>query len=1132
MKTIMMIGALIALALPLPSLAEDIDLFVGVPPGDDGKPNVLIILDNTANWNTAFINEKQALVDTFNNMDPNAFNVGLMMFGDSPDLGYVRAAIRPMSDVGPGGKTYNELYADMIESFDVSTGQGDGGNARTLARTFAEAYRYLQGDFSVEPSDNGTGRNDQRDFFENTEGTSASQIVHALPGYALDRSNVYSYNPPPEPGVCANTYVIYIGNTIPSGNVTKDNNSRNEKAKDDLETAATAMGISPSAATALITSGYAQSTAHQGNYADEWARFMHDNLDVIFYAIDVDPTEHPDYDGASGQGNGMGNSELIRSLSQGVGGGKYFRVDSQVGGGGEVADALGGVLSEIQAENSVFASVSLPADTTAQSRLLNQVFIGMFRPDAAALPRWPGNIKQYKLGRADGLSDIRLVDAKNELVINPVDGLVTECARSFWTDPLADNYWDFAPAGSCPPATALLPSTSNSPDGPHVEKGAQAFMLRAIDAGDRNVYTCGHPTTSCTAETSFSTGNGAISYDLLGVPEIERDATINWAIGYDLLDENGDSDFTDTRASVHGDVIHSEAVPLNYGNNINRSVVVYYGANDGMLRAVNGNQPDDEVTTDNIAGFEPGAEIWSFMPPEFYDEIKRLKTNTPAIRFPATGSAAGATGTPKAYGMDGPITAYEGANGVLTDQKYIYAGMRRGGRALYAFDVSDPGTPDLLWKRGCDDDGCSAPTGTNSWDDFGQTWSPASVAYTGGHTSPVLIMGGGYDACEDFDGGSGNANHLCTTADGTTGDHIYVIDAFTGALLKVFDTDRAVPASVTLVPITAPTNLNPTPNLAFVYAADTGGNVYRISTGVDDANLGGKAPSEWTITKIASFGCGADAVSSCTANRKFLFGPDVVRVKDTADQFRILLGSGDREKPLLAYSGAADVENYFFSFIDRPLDPDWLDDDVDATCGADVICRGRLLTVPEVIVEGATIDPALRGYEVQLAATEQVVTSSLVVGNTAIFSTHIPFEPSAPDPDNPDADVCVNKLGTATTYNINFRDAGGETFDVIGGGLNPSPVAGSVYIPRDGNEDEEWRMCTAADAPCSCGTPPCEEVLCTTAPCSCGTPPCWEPPIYTDVVSGGCGSRFDFCEPPGGDDFIQSKGRVYWHTVP
>jgi type IV pilus assembly protein PilY1 len=50
--------------------------------------------------------------------------------------------------------------------------------------------------------------------------------------------------------------------------------------------------------------------------------------------------------------------------------------------------------------------------------------------------------------------------------------------------------------------------------------------------------------------------------------------------------------------------------------------------------------------------------------------------------------------------------------------------MRRGGRMIYAFDVTNPGTPSLLWKVGCpnlgNDDGCTA-----GMSGIGQTWSTA-----------------------------------------------------------------------------------------------------------------------------------------------------------------------------------------------------------------------------------------------------------------------------------------------------------------------------------------------------------------------------------------------------------------------
>ena len=68
----------------LPGRAEDIDLFVGTPSTSTADvPNVLIIMDNTANWNTPFTNEKAALVSLFNGLPVNKFKVGLMLFSES-----------------------------------------------------------------------------------------------------------------------------------------------------------------------------------------------------------------------------------------------------------------------------------------------------------------------------------------------------------------------------------------------------------------------------------------------------------------------------------------------------------------------------------------------------------------------------------------------------------------------------------------------------------------------------------------------------------------------------------------------------------------------------------------------------------------------------------------------------------------------------------------------------------------------------------------------------------------------------------------------------------------------------------------------------------------------------------------
>ena len=127
--------------------AEDIDLFVGAQPGSAEMPNVLFIIDNTANWTQAFGNETSALQTTFNNLPLNAdgtprFNVGVMFAAEtgSPNNnisgGYVRAAMRPM-DTDTQAK-----YATMIGTLDVN---GDKGNGGASSLVLAEAYRYFTG---------------------------------------------------------------------------------------------------------------------------------------------------------------------------------------------------------------------------------------------------------------------------------------------------------------------------------------------------------------------------------------------------------------------------------------------------------------------------------------------------------------------------------------------------------------------------------------------------------------------------------------------------------------------------------------------------------------------------------------------------------------------------------------------------------------------------------------------------------------------------------------------------------------------------------------------------------------------------------------------------------------------------
>lgn len=956
------------LSLSFSSLAEDVDLFVGTPPATADIPNVLIVLDNTANWNTAFTNEMAALVSVVNSLPANRFKLGLMMFTETgggnsgSDGAYVRAAVRPLTAA-------NKLhYQTLVSSFDKIADKSNGGK---ISQAMREAYLYFSGGTPY------AGNNKLKtDYTANISGTAASKAIYALIGNALGSIAANTYVSPVTSG-CAKNFIIYISNGAAQDNASDISSAKAALAA--LNGNTTQISLSPSGS--------------QTNVADEWARFMkNSSYGIVTYAIDINKVTN---------GQGPGWTALLKSASVGVGGGKYFDVASS---GTQIVDALNLIFTEIQSVNSVFASVSLPVSVNAQGTYLNQVYVGMFRPDENSLPRWAGNLKQYKLGFVG--ENLNLLDADNSGAINGQTGFIAECARSFWTPTTLDNYWTYKPQGDC--LAISNTAASNYPDGNIVEKGAQAYKLRSNTS--RSMLTCAATMVGCTSLTSFSPSNAAITTASLGVASaVEREATINWALGLDVDDEHsGDSvtpsatSSTVMRPSAHGDVVHSQPVAINYGTDASPQVVLFYGGNDGILRAVNGNR------TAAIGAVAAGAEFWSFMAPEFYPSIKRSRSNSPAISYPGS-STLGAVG--KSYGFDGSISTY-----VSPGVKWVYASMRRGGRAIYGFNVSALGNPSEMWKRGCDASGCSA-----GFSDIGQTWATPKVFKSAGYgagAAPMLVMGGGYDSCEDSD------PHSCTAT--AKGRKIYIMDALSGNLLTSFTTARGVVAEVATIATNGLVN--------YLYAADLGGNIYRIS-GAANAPIGSVAPSTWVMTKIAALGCSTTA--DCPANRKFMFTPDVLVDGGTNI---LLIGSGDREKPLTSYTTAASVANYFFMIKDQPANSGWLGNEL-SNCGSQIICLNSLLAVSNAGASPKSADVDVKkGWYLELLATEQVVTSAITVYGAVTFSTHTPAVPMV--------GACSN-LGTAKVYNIAYSNAsspGPREQKVLGGGLPPSPVAGMITL--------------------------------------------------------------------------------------
>ena len=997
------LGSLLAaslLAFHVPGRADDTDLFMGIPPNPADLPNVMLVLDNAANFssstttgdpnsnctiggapntmaNTVGGIEQCALYNVISGLaDGTPINIGMMVYNANN--------IHDINNANCGGSNGGCLAVPLmplnaankasllawIASWRTSGGAGNGyikASGEATAAALQETWAYLYGHTGL------SGR----------KYTAPTLGCHTFTVF-IGNSYSSSGTPGDATGDAGPKNALLGLNSISDKNVSP-------AATTDLRTIITSTVETTCNGTVANPSSFTfPSSSHEnkGYYADEWTRYLAAQ-GVKNYSI-----------GVFGSGCKAEYEALLKSMATDVGKGKYFDTRDY----SELVKAINTILSEAQSVNSAFAAVSLPVSVNTQGTYLNQVFVGMFRPDEHALPRWAGNLKQYKLGYLNGT--LQLLDADNSSAISAGGtGFIAECARSFWTPTATDNYWDFNPQGTC--LNVANSNESNTPDGNIVEKGAQAYQLRGWigttsavtsqkDYSDRKVYTCSSTSiASCTTLITFNATNTGLSSDL-----------VDWEIGKNI-DAEGSSSYK-IRPSVHGDVVHSRPVAIDFGSTVG-GVVVFYGGNDGMLRAINGNRDGGSV----IGTASPGQELWSFVPPEFYPNIQRIYDNTTPVNYP--GLVSTITPQPKPYGFDGAITAYKAGSNT-----WIYASMRRGGRAIYAFDVTNPSIPTLKWKAGCDSTGCTTDFSNSS---AGETWSPPKVlkapGYNGGN-DPLLIMGGGYDTCEDSD------TTACTTP--TKGSQIYVLDADSGVVKKVLSlpAGRGVVSDVFVVP-------DPITQLAkYAYVGDTGGNIWRV-------NIGTAAPSDWTVTHIASLGC--DTVTNCFPNRKFEFMPDVVYDNGKYD---LLIGSGDREKPLATYTGAYGVNNYFFMVQDDPSDSTWLSDET-ATCGSAVICLNSLVPIT---LGGASPTPATvalhKGWYLQLNPHEQVVTTAITIFGTVNFSTHTPavYQPGQ----------CTGTLGTARVYNISYVNGGGvygetnRSFEIDGGGLAPSPVAGMVTL--------------------------------------------------------------------------------------
>lgn len=563
-----------------------------------------------------------------------------------------------------------------------------------------------------------------------------------------------------------------------------------------------------------------------------------------------------------------------------------------------------------------------------------------------ARPRWPGNLKKLRIN-ADGV----LVDANGVAAIDPATGDIKETAQTLW---------------------------STASDGGRVQQGGAGALLAARDPSTRVIKT--NSGTGGALE-NFTTSNANLTAATFGAADdAEKNAIINWARGIDVDDEDEDESTTDNRPWILGDPLHSRPLVINYGartgySTSNPDVRILMGTNTGFLHMFKAGD---------------GSEAWAFLPKELAPLLKTLRENVSSNSHP--------------YGLDGTAVAYvydannDGTLSGAGDKVYLFVGQRRGSSAYYALDITDPDNPSFMWR--IDDT-------STGFGELGQSWSTPTVTKIPGHSGLVLIFGGGYDTNKDIE---------AVGTDDSAGRGVFIVNALTGALIwsatPAANSATNLQVSTLVDSIAAPVSVldsNGDGLTDRIYAADTGGNVWRVD--MPGSALPTTAQTTWSMFKLAAFGG-----TTASTDRRFFNKPDVVRTRmgDTAFD-AIALGSGNRSHPL-----ESTVVNRFYMIRDTEINTSYHGSGGTAVPAA--LVESDLYDVTNNLIQDGTAEEqtaamtalaAKRGWYVTLERSgEKNLAPSITLGGTVFFTTF--------DPDTSNTS-CVPVPGNGYLYAVNLQ---------------------------------------------------------------------------------------------------------------
>lgn len=826
-------------------------------------------------------------------------------------------------------------------------------------------------------------------------------------------------------------------------------------------------------------------------YLDDIAKFMQDND----FHRDLDGVQTIDVYTVGFTTAETANQLLEKTAA--VGNGLFFHSNNAE----ELAAAIVASVTDIIEKTQSFTSATVPASRTADG---DNFYTSFFIPQADT-GFWEGHLKNFGF-TADG----DIVNKSGNCATGESASASPPCDSNGALRFADDAHWDAAEKVPDPASRKLYlefsgKSMFSQPDEFKIPPGeeAEAATLFGFQAGVDDLEA---PYDSLSPNTPAEMAVALV------------DVTRGCVFGSDpcvaRVNASGDK-------IMLGDIFHSNPVvvgspnaPINdlsykrfVGQKRERTRVIYAGANDGFLHAFHAGQwqsfeldVDGNPTTVPLAAPThdrgTGEELFGFMPSKVRDVIKELPKST---TFPRTMETV--DGSPVAadawFYREVSNGALAGVNPELSSKDdeplrwrtVVMGGLRNGGEAYYALDVTDPSNsagestssyPRYLWGFPCDL--CNQAVNPDTVDEkeyVGGTWSEPVITRVrvkvndgmnpNGYDRWVAIFGGGYHPQ-----GDPNGSDYRTPDDSgfePKGRAIYMVDITTGEVLakKRFD-EGADGLSDTHSPTvgikemryaiaSAPTvfDLDFDGYADVIYIGDLGGNLWKwvvSELGDDPINNSGSdddmAQPNWPFRLFFRGGTSLEPTlppeqlgstyDNTVHYQSFFFPPTGVL---RSGNVYLAFGAGERanpQGPASAFNdGDASNNNHYYVVQDKdPFEkavsaPHPITDAVVEADLAD-LSAGTSTTCEQI--------SAKPGYYLTARDAEKFITNSVIFFGEVFTASFLPADPSTTDP-------CLSK-GDAYLYRFDlecaigaFQDDPGSADDKrrkkIGGGIPTRP---------------------------------------------------------------------------------------------